>query len=122
MAEGCPIIGVWEKLKKRFLPFIAVPTTAGTGSECQSFALISNDDSHKKMACGDKKALPLVTILDPELTISQPHSVSASTGVDALAHALESAVTVKRNKKSVRHSQLAFQFNTGKFAVSFKRS
>ena len=45
------------------------------------------------MACGDKKALPLVTILDPELTISQPHSVSASTGVDALAHALESAVT-----------------------------
>lgn len=96
------------KAKKGFLPFIAVPTTAGTGSECQSFALISHDESHKKMACGDKKALPLVTILDPELTISQPHSVSASTGVDALAHALESAVTVKRNKKSARHSQLAF--------------
>lgn len=96
------------KAKKGFLPFIAVPTTAGTGSECQSFALISHDESHKKMACGDKKALPLVTILDPELTISQPHSVSASTGVDALAHALESAVTVKRNKNSARHSQLAF--------------
>ena len=110
LSNGGKMSDYWGvgKAKKAFLPFIAVPTTAGTGSECQSFALISNDESHKKMACGDKKALPLVTILDPELTISQPHSVSASTGVDALAHALESAVTIKRNKKSVRHSQLAF--------------
>jgi len=110
LSNGGKMSDYWGvgKAKKAFLPFIAVPTTAGTGSECQSFALISNDESHKKMACGDKKALPLVTILDPELTISQPHSVSASTGVDALAHALESAVTIKRNKKSARHSQLAF--------------
>ena len=80
----------------------------GTGSECQSFALISEDQTHKKMACGDSKALPRFTILDPELTLSQPNKVTAFTGIDALAHALESAVTIKRNELS-RHSFLAFE-------------
>jgi alcohol dehydrogenase len=61
------------------------------------------------MACGDKKALPRVTLLDPKLTLSQPNSVTACTGVDALSHALESMVTSKRNKKSHHHAQLAFQ-------------
>lgn len=97
-----------DKTHNPMLPLVAVPTTAGTGSECQSFALISEDHTHKKMACGDKKALPQVTILDPELTLSLPSAVTACTGVDALAHALESAVTTKRNDSSIRHSQLAF--------------
>ncbi len=96
------------KAEQNMLPMIALPTTAGTGSECQSFALISEDHSHRKMACGDKKALPLVTILDPELTLSQPRKVTACTGIDALTHALESAVTTKRNEFSDRHSLLAF--------------
>ena len=96
------------KAARDMLPMIALPTTAGTGSECQSFALISEDHSHRKMACGDKKALPLVTILDPELTLSQPRKVTACTGIDALTHALESAVTTKRNEFSDRHSLLAF--------------
>ena len=91
------------------LPLIAIPTTAGTGSECQSFALISHDESHAKMACGDPKALPAVTLLDPELTLSQPASVSACTGIDALAHALESAVTRKKCDLSNRHARIAFQ-------------
>ena len=52
------------KASQSMLPFIAIPTTAGTGSECQSFALISEDQTNKKMACGDKKALPKITILD----------------------------------------------------------
>ena len=84
------------KAELPMLPLIAIPTTAGTGSECQSFALISHDQTHAKMACGDPKALPAITLLDPELTLSQPASVSACTGIDALAHALESAVTRKR--------------------------
>lgn len=96
------------KADKPMLPFIAIPTTAGTGSECQSFALITHDISHKKMACGDKKALPKITILDPELTLSQPNSVAASTGIDALSHALESLVTTKRNEFSDRHARIAF--------------
>ena len=96
------------KASQPMLPFIAIPTTAGTGSECQSFALISEDQTNKKMACGDKKALPKITILDPELTLSLPSSVTACTGVDALAHSLESLVTTKRNPSSNRHAQLAF--------------
>jgi alcohol dehydrogenase len=91
------------------LPLIAIPTTAGTGSECQSFALISQDKTHAKMACGDSKALPAVTLLDPELTLSQPASVSACTGIDALAHSLESAVTRKRTDLSDRHARIAFR-------------
>jgi alcohol dehydrogenase len=65
------------KATKTMLPMIAIPTTAGTGSECQSFALISDEQTHQKMACGDAKAAPRVAILDPLLTISQPVRVSA---------------------------------------------
>jgi alcohol dehydrogenase len=111
LSNGGKMSDFWgvDKATRPMYPLIAIPTTAGTGSECQSFALISNDISHMKMACGDKKALPRVTLLDPELTLSQPNSVTACTGVDALSHALESMVTSKRNKKSHHHSQLAFQ-------------
>ena len=96
------------KATRDMLPLIALPTTAGTGSECQSFALISEDHTHRKMACGDKKALPCITILDPKLTLSQPKMVTACTGIDALTHALESAVTRKRNDRSDRHALIAF--------------
>ena len=96
------------KATKPMLPLIALPTTAGTGSECQSFALISDDETHRKMACGDKKALPAVAILDPDLTVSQPFAVTASTGIDALAHALEAAVTRDRNETSSRHARIGF--------------
>ncbi len=54
------------------LPMIAVPTTAGTGSETQSFALISDAETHVKMACGDPRAAFRAAILDPELTLTQP--------------------------------------------------
>ena len=110
LSNGGKMSDYWgiDKTHNPMLPLMAVPTTAGTGSECQSFALISEDHTHKKMACGDKKALPQVTILDPELTLSLPSAVTACTGVDALAHALESAVTTKRNENSIRHSQFAF--------------
>lgn len=96
------------KATKPMVPLIAVPTTAGTGSECQSFALISDDQTHCKMACGDKKALPKVAILDPDLTVSQPAPVTACTGIDALAHALEAAVTRERNDISSRHARVGF--------------
>jgi alcohol dehydrogenase len=85
------------KATKPMLPLIAIPTTAGTGSECQSYALISDAETHVKMACGDPKAAAKAAILDPELTISQPQRVTVCTGIDALSHALETAVTKKRN-------------------------
>lgn len=95
--------------KKKMLPMICVPTTAGTGSECQSFALISDEKTHTKMACGDPKAAARAAILDPELTVSQPQRVTACTGIDALAHALETAVTNKRNPLSVLYARAAFE-------------
>jgi alcohol dehydrogenase len=91
------------------LPMIAVPTTAGTGSECQSYALISDDVTHAKMACGDVKAAAKVAILDPELTVSQPHRVTVCTGIDAISHALETAVTNKRSAFSMLYSREAFR-------------
>ncbi len=90
------------------LPFIAVPTTAGTGSECQSYAVISRDESHEKMACGDPKALASIAILDPELTESMPPQVAVLTALDALAHALETAVCTRRNPLSSAFSREAF--------------
>ncbi len=90
------------------LPLIAVPTTAGTGSECQSAALIADEVTHQKMACLDPKAAARVALLDPELTVSQPPRVTAVTGIDALAHALETAVTRRRTPLSWLYSQEAF--------------
>ncbi|MEM8947152.1 MAG: iron-containing alcohol dehydrogenase [Planctomycetota bacterium] len=91
------------------LPMIAVPTTAGTGSETQSFALISDAETHVKMACGDKRAAFRVAILDPELTITQPRRVAALSGFDALSHAVETYVTKKRNDNSCQFSLDAWQ-------------
>lgn len=97
------------KASQPMLPLIAVPTTAGTGSECQSFALIADEETHQKMACGDAKAAAKIAILDPLLTLSQPERVTAFTGVDTLAHALETAVTKKRNALSAVYSREAFR-------------
>jgi alcohol dehydrogenase len=85
------------KAKKPMLPSIGVPTTAGTGSEAQSYALIADEATHLKMACGDRKAAFQVAVLDPEVTVSQPPRVTAITGIDAFSHALESYVTTRRN-------------------------
>jgi alcohol dehydrogenase len=101
------------KATKPMLPLIAIPTTAGTGSECQSFALISDEETHQKMACGDPKAAATVALLDPLLTLSQPARVTACTGIDALAHALETAVTMKRNPLSAMYSREAFRLCMG---------
>lgn len=117
-AKGCNFLlgggrmeDYWGNGKARgpMLPLIAVPTTAGTGSECQSFALISQEDTHVKMACGDPQAAPRIALLDPELTLTQPASVAAASGIDALAHAVESAVTSKRNPISQMFSREAFR-------------
>ncbi len=96
------------KAIKPMLPMIAVPTTAGTGSETQSFALISDAQTHAKMACGDKKASFRIALLDPVLTVSQPDRVTALTGIDALAHALETYVTKVRNPASLAFSREAW--------------
>jgi alcohol dehydrogenase len=97
------------KAAKPMLPLIAIPTTAGTGSECQSSALIADEHTHQKMACLDPKATARIAILDPALTVSQPWAVTAHTGIDAIAHAVETTVTRKRNPLSLMYSHEAFK-------------
>lgn len=97
------------------LPMIAIPTTAGTGSETQSFALIADERTHLKMACGDKRAACRVAILDPEVTVSQPPRVTAATGIDAIAHAVESWVTSRRNVLSRAFSLSAWRLLEANF-------
>jgi alcohol dehydrogenase len=102
LTNGGSMADYWGSGKARLpmLPSIGVPTTAGTGSEAQSYALIADPVTHRKMACGDRKAAFRVAILDPELTLTQPDRVTADTGMDALSHALEAYVTARRNPLS----------------------
>ena len=105
------------KATKPMLPFIAIPTTAGTGSELQSAALIADEETHQKMACLDPKCAARIAILDPVLTVSQPPRVTACTGIDAIAHAVETAVTTKRTTLSQKLSAEAFQLCLNAFAT-----
>jgi len=91
-----------HKAAKPMLPSIGIPTTAGTGSEAQSFAIISDADTHAKMACGDDQAAFRIVILDPALTVSQPAAVTAIAGYDAISHAVESYVTKNGTDESRR--------------------
>lgn len=103
------------KATKPMLPSIGVPTTSGTGSEAQSYALITDSSSHMKMACGDKKAAFHISILDPELTISQPKMITAVTGIDAIAHSIESFVCKKRNGISNLYAKRAWELLSSHF-------
>jgi len=105
------------KATKPMLPSVGVPTTSGTGSEAQSYALITDSSSHMKMACGDKKAAFRVSILDPELTLSQPRMVTAVTGIDAIAHAVESLVSTKANPFSRMCSLAAWKHLEPNFEI-----
>ncbi len=86
----------YGKAARPLLPMIGLPTTAGTGSEAQSYAVISDPTTHMKMACGDPSAAFRVAILDPALAETAPRAVMAAAGIDAIAHAVETAVTTKR--------------------------
>lgn len=99
----------YGKASRPLLPMIGVPTTAGTGSEAQSYAVIADAQTHMKMACGDPSAAFRVAILDPELTTSAPRHVTAMAGYDALAHAVETSVTAKRTALSDMFSHHAWR-------------
>ncbi|MBR4473823.1 MAG: iron-containing alcohol dehydrogenase [Oscillospiraceae bacterium] len=79
------LMKVWKKIP----PFIAVPTTAGTGSETTIAAIITDSDTHHKYAIMDPHLIPKYAVLDPDLTAGLPPKVTATTGMDALTHAVE---------------------------------
>lgn len=78
-------------------PIVAIPTTAGTGSEAHPFAVITHEEIGRKDYIGHRSLLPYATILDPELTVGLPAEVTAATGVDALTHSLESLLSRNGN-------------------------
>ncbi len=117
LTNGGRIQDYWGfgKATKPMLPMIGVPTTSGTGSEAQCYTLISDADTHVKMACGDPKAAFKIALLDPQLTISQPPGVTAAAGFDAIAHAVESYVTTKRNPISELYAREAWRLLEANF-------
>ncbi len=98
-----------DSTRAPMLPSIAVPTTAGTGSETQSFALVSDAATGLKMACGAPGAAFRMAILDVNLTLTQPLSLVALTGIDALSHAVESHVSRAATLASQVFSREAFR-------------
>ncbi len=105
----------YGKATKLMLPMIAVPTTAGTGSEAQSYCIVIDPETQTRMACGDAKATFRAAILDPKLTLTQPRALAASTGYDALSHSLETLVTTRRNALSECFSRSAWRLISRNF-------
>lgn len=80
------------KVGRPMPPFVAVPTTAGTGSEATLAAVISNPDTHEKYPINDHALIPHYAVLDPRLTVGLPPPITATTGMDALTHAVEAFI------------------------------
>jgi alcohol dehydrogenase len=97
LSNGGRVRDYWGygKAARPMIPMIAAPTTAGTGSEAQTFCIAVDPETHVRLACGDPKAAFRAAILDPNLTLTQPAGLAAATGYDALAHALESLVSTR---------------------------
>lgn len=86
-----------ERLTRAIKPFIAIPTTAGTGSEVTRVAIVLDEESGHKMAFSSCHLFPHVAILDPVMTLSLPPRLTAATGMDALTHAIEALYSLQRN-------------------------
>lgn len=82
------------------IPIIAIPTTAGTGSEVNAFGVITDEATHRRFYVGHSSALAKGAILDPELTVGLPPKATAATGMDALCHAIESYLSIRSNPYS----------------------
>jgi alcohol dehydrogenase len=119
VSNGGSIRDYWGygKASKPMLPMIAIPTTAGPGSEAQTNTAISDPNTHQRMLCGDGKAAFRAAILDPKLTLSQPPALAASAGYDAISHAVETMVSTRRNALSDGFSRSAWRL----LNISFER-
>jgi alcohol dehydrogenase class IV len=88
------------KVAKEGAPLIAIPTTAGTGSEVTQFTIITDTKTNVKMLIGSPFIIPKVALVDPLLTLSCPRSLTAAVGIDSLTHAIEAYVSVKAQPMS----------------------
>lgn len=103
-------LGGLLRVLKKLPPFVAVPTTAGTGSETTIAALITDTDTHHKYAIMDLSLIPDYAVLDPELTVGLPPHITGTTGMDALTHAVEAYLCWTYNtKESLRFAEEAVE-------------
>ncbi len=96
-------------LKRKLNPLIAVPTTAGTGSEVTMVAVIADPEKNRKMLFVSHVLLPDVAIIDPRMTLTLPPHITAATAMDALAHAVEASVMLAKNPLSDAHVKEAIE-------------
>jgi alcohol dehydrogenase len=87
----------WGKIPGPITPIVVIPTTAGSGSEVTSWAVITDTVSHIKLAIGDRYLAPTVAMVDPMLTVTLPAGLSAATGMDALTHSIEAYISSLSN-------------------------
>ncbi len=87
-------------LTRPLMPMIAIPTTAGTGSEVTTFAVIKDDENHVKLSFTSPYLAPELAVLDPEMTATLPAHLAAATGMDALTHAIEAYVSTEQEPMS----------------------
>jgi alcohol dehydrogenase len=98
-----------QALGRRQTPHLAVPTTAGTGSEVTQYAVVKDHDAHEKMHYADDRIVPDAAVLDPELTLGMPRLLTAATAADALTHAIEAYSAQNRNPISDGHALAAMR-------------
>ena len=106
--KSCNDMAGVMRVGKTVPPIVAIPTTSGTGSETTIAAVITDSETHHKYALMDLKLMPLYAILDPELTVGLPPRTTATTGMDALTHAIEPYISWTYNtKESLRLAEEA---------------
>lgn len=111
----------YGKAHRPLLPMIGIPTTTGTGSEAQSYCLVSDAVTHRKMACGDPSAAFGAVLLDPVIALTQPRAVRAASGFDALIHAVETWVTTARTDFSDLCAREAWRLLSSHFDAALDR-
>ncbi len=123
VSNGGSIRDYWgySKASRPMLSMIAVPTTAGTGSEAQSVAVVMDPEQNVKLICGDHKAAFRAAILDPKLTVSMPRELTAATGYDAISHAVETLVSIRRTALSDCFSRSAWRLLNRNFERVLKQ-
>ena len=97
------------KIRKRLPMLIAIPTTAGTGSEVTVAAVITNKESKEKFPIEDYKLIPTLAILNPSLLVNLPPHITSTTGMDALTHAIEAYIGSSNTKKTKQAAITAIQ-------------
>ena len=111
----------YGNVPKPLLPMIAVPTTAGTGSEATSSTHIYDPEARARISCGDAKLAFRLAVLDPKLTLTQPDWLTAASGYDAISHAVETLASTRRNVLSESFSRQAWSLLNENFENVLRR-